>query len=656
MNVKILISILALFSVMQGLNAETKPVYINNVETSGGAGPRDYFIVRTTIKKNPSDTETAPIVIREKLGVLKESQSSILINQAIKVPKGLTDLAGTAGVDVAKLTGMLSQAAGTIGSSSQDPKAQAIAAGASVAIGAAGVIADVGMKVAGKLMDKFFEKDPSGITFLEIIPSGYYVIEGDAIKPTQDLLDAIVKVDELKKEYRSFIEKFNQTYANYSYAYNVAAIKDKYHQMGELWTKIDSYYKTTIVPLLKEKLDMEKKLAQYPIYRCALSATNISSGSCNSLQLCTYVGAKLTDVSAIAYCAATSTPNCNFIVVIPTVLTAGGIKLSSSDGSMTFSGQKTSPYIEWTQALFGTDVSQGEIERYLIPFKINEMNEAIAQAQKEKHDASFDAVAEKFSQALETYKDLKKRSIEKAETAQEKAKAEELTAQKKLEQEHAIIVQELNPISEGLNKLQEQFGADLDMLRNSRKVLDTWQEKAAHSAQQLISLSSLEGYTPSMKDEVATLATTELADQHDKIKVFATTKFPDLVSALKSLNEKFKNEITKMADSKAKTELDALQTKFSAFVADLASKVTVLVIPQEQQLTALKSKPTTIGQLQTLAQTLKNLSNQELGVSQKLSAEISQLDLKLQGLKDIAQQIGTALVKITPSKQIESPE
>ncbi len=108
----------------------------------------------------------------------------------------------------------------------------------------------------------------------------------------------------------------------------------------------------------------------------------------------------------------------------------------SSDGSMTFAGETSSPYYEWSDALFATDVTEGELERYLIPFKINEIEAAIAQVQTTKHDASFDAVAEQLKEALAQYEELKGKSIEAAESRAEKAKADQLAAKEKDDQEN----------------------------------------------------------------------------------------------------------------------------------------------------------------------------------------------------------------------------
>ena len=167
MKIKICILLIAVQSV--AIAATMKPLRMGKVLTSGGKAPGNYVVVQTTIQKNPNENDSTPIITRSVLGKVPAATNALL-----KVPEKLTDLQAETGVNVTQMSGLISQSLGTLGAAVPDPKVQAGLVAASLITETLGVITDQGLKIAGKLMDKFYGKDPTLLNLIEILPADYY--------------------------------------------------------------------------------------------------------------------------------------------------------------------------------------------------------------------------------------------------------------------------------------------------------------------------------------------------------------------------------------------------------------------------------------------------------------------------------------------------
>lgn len=403
---------LALMPSAMYASGNIKPLIINKAVTSGGTLARNYIVVHTVIQKNPDKADSRPIVDRSVIGNVP-----VAINKMLKVPEKLTNLQADAGINVMQMTGMIAQTIGSIGAAIPDPRAKAATAATSLAVGTLGILTDQGLRIAGKVMDKFYGKDPSLLSMIEIFPDGYYTVDTTSgkVNVTSKWETDLVSLRELQKKYQPALQVFNDAYLNYTKEYNKALISLESASESEeatILANLTSLY-DALKPLARTKVEIEAKLANLQLYRIALMRYNLPQlGTCGGvgtgpalLRLFVFLGAKQTNVYDITYCI--SNPqnelHANIEFVLPYfdnkgAYHDGGVKIVCPDNTINFQGlsasqdlvygySSTSVYNFYDTLL--TAVGDG-YEQYLVPFDIYKLRADI-EAEIASADAQKDA-------------------------------------------------------------------------------------------------------------------------------------------------------------------------------------------------------------------------------------------------------------------------
>jgi hypothetical protein len=351
--------------------ANIRPLNIIKAQlVTGGQSSVEYFVVQTVIQKNPNSTDE-PIITRSVLGAapLSASNPVVPVNIELKVPQLLTDLQTESGVNVKLISGMISQAVGKIGSQIPNPKMQAAAAIAGVSVDLLGAVADQGTKIAGKIIDKAFDKQTSTISLIELLPKGYYSIDSNTgeVKITekyaadlekfyalqQSYADAIQALKNSAEEYNGLWDKFQ---LDFPYDPNKNAAPQLY---SEFETRLNTLWEmyNKLKPLTEDKLNVEAQLIKYPLHRIAIMAYNLPTlGSCSGagsgpqiLRMFIYLGANQINSYDIKYCVPRASARLTSSIVIqtPQIVTAGqrvgeyqegGIKLVCNDVTVKYQG------------------------------------------------------------------------------------------------------------------------------------------------------------------------------------------------------------------------------------------------------------------------------------------------------------------------------
>lgn len=415
-----------------------KPLTILRAGTTGGTSARKYVVVHTTILKNPNVADSKPIVDRAVINVVP-----CAVIKTLKVPQMLTDLQAGAGVNINQISGMVSQSIGKVGAQIPDPKVKAAAAAASLATGTLGLLADTGMRIAGKLMDKYYGKQNTFVSMIEILPEDYYTVDRTTgeVKVSQKFENDLEKLVGLQAQYQPALQAFNDAYLKFNKEVNKALIEVQdasEEEEAAIYEKIE-LMKHNLEPLARAKVEIEAKLANLQLYRVALMAWNLPKmGSCGGagsgpalLRLFVFLGAKQTNVYDIPYCA--PNPNTDLHANIEFVLPYfdnngayhdGGVRLVCPDGTINFQGLTASQDLAFRYAAtkvynFYDSMITGEgagYDQYLIPWDILNLQSEIKAAINEAEAKKDAAAKEQLTSMLTEY-----------EAAMNKAKAEGFT-------------------------------------------------------------------------------------------------------------------------------------------------------------------------------------------------------------------------------------
>jgi hypothetical protein len=447
-----------------------RPLNITKAQlVTGGQSSVEYFVVQTVIQKNP-DSAGAPIITRSVLGgaPLSASNPVVPVNIELKVPQKLTDLQAESGVNVKLISGMISQTVGKVGSQIPDPKMKAAAAVAGVTVDLLGAVADQGTKIAGKIIDRLFDKQTSTISLIELLPKGYYSIDSNTgeVKITEKFASDLEKFYVLQSSYADAIqalknsaEEYNSMWDNFQLDFPYDPDKNAAPQLyrdfdARLNTLWEMYNK--LKPLTEDKLNIEAQLMKYPLHRVAVMAFNIPAlGSCGGagsgpqvLRMFIYLGANQINSYDIKYCVPRPADRLTSSIVIqmPQIVTAGqkageyqegGIKFVCNDVTVKYQGLTAAGDLTFAYDasplcdLYNTMVtSENGVAQFLLPFNIYDLQVQLQEAAKEA-DAKKDAATKEYlTQALDTFESgMSKIKSGKSETAGEKVTAVSLKSE-----------------------------------------------------------------------------------------------------------------------------------------------------------------------------------------------------------------------------------
>lgn len=470
--------VLLLLSVPWMLGAENiKPLTIDKAVTAGGTSARKYIVVHTTIQKNPNKEDSRPIVDRAVIGEVPTA-----IGKMLKVPDKLTDLQAEAGVNITQMTGMISQTIGAVGAQMPDPRAKAAAAATSLAVGTLGVLTDQGMKIAGKIMDKFYGKTSSLISMIEIFPKGYYEIDTATgkVSVTTSFENDLSTLRELQAQYQPVLQAFHDAYLNYTKEYNkaVIALDDATEQEEAAIVAKLAASKNSLTSLAEAKVKIEAKLANLQLYRVALMRYNLPQlGTCGGsgsgpaiLRLFVFLGANQTNVYDIPYCA--PNPNTGLHANIQFVLPGfdskgayfdGGIQLVCPDRTINFQGLTASQDLTFGYAsskvynFYDTLLTSeaAGYEQFLVPFNVFALQaelEAEIKAAAAKNDVT---AKEELTSLMDSFKTSMEKAQAEGFTGFGKAAASALT---KPEEVKVPILEEPSEASTDTTSLEETTG------------------------------------------------------------------------------------------------------------------------------------------------------------------------------------------------------
>jgi hypothetical protein len=456
-----------------------KPLIISRVISPSGQLPGNFTVVVTTIhkdSKDPSYPDCPTIVDRASRGDIPTA-----LNLQLKCPDKLTDLQAEAGINVTQMTGMLSQTIGAVGSAMQDPRAKAAGAAGALTVGALGILTDQGLKIAGKIMDKIYNKDGSLMTIVEILPARYYRIAGKKVNVTEAFNNDLETLLALQSQYQPAVQAYNAAALKYNKARNEYLVVSDDLSEEEENAKLDNLkvLKSSEDALARPMAEIQAKLSQLQLYRVALVAWNQDNiGTCGGvgsgpalLKLFVYLGAKQTNVYDIPYCVPNSGADIHADIefVAPYFDGAGyhdgGVRLVSHlsnnkpeiyfqglavDGGVTFDNSSSDLYNLYKTMIMG----EGEgIDQYLTPFDTLKLKADLEAAKQEAEAKGDTSTKEKLSSMLDEFKSAMEKVKEARETAKETSKSKdgessvlgsltELISEKKPSTEPAAAVHE----------------------------------------------------------------------------------------------------------------------------------------------------------------------------------------------------------------------
>lgn len=373
-----------------------------------GQMPYSYQIVETTIMYNPTkgtgQQSSKPIVTRSVRGQLKRGQNtSVLIDALLRVPKNAVQ-----SDRLQEVTEAATKIAGAC-----DPRA-------GMAAGAASVLLDVGMEVAGDVLTSVFGDDPLTLTLIEILPTQYYRIdEGTGlVVVTEYFKQDLERYNQLFSEYVGVAQRWNEVIARYNANQNEWLTADPMQADQKRRDQLAQQYETSVKPALREKLRIELQLQNYALHRMSIMAVNTPEGrTCGQngagsgpwrLYVYYFIGAKQTNIFGVDYCVPSRTSTQDFVVqLVPNAIDKqagfkpGGVKLVASGtrpnitfprqvsagGRVNYAAPETNVF-SWFDEMIVKEAAAG-YDSYLFPFDILAMrNEYAAMLAKQRDERS----------------------------------------------------------------------------------------------------------------------------------------------------------------------------------------------------------------------------------------------------------------------------
>lgn len=407
---KILIACLVGFG-LQAVDTGKKPVVLKKVNSF----VKDKYIIWTTeIKKDPA-ADKDPIVSQFQKGYVDSGRQSDEVNVTLHIPQSEIDLSS-------KIPGAAAEIAGAV-----NPKAGLVG-------GAAALIINEGLSIAGKELTKANQRSPFNLTVVQIAPSKYYRLVSDKNNPngkievTKQFKEDWKKWKAIKKAFSPVLREYNDAVIDYQKLYQVA--KSRPNDKGAVQKAQQALAK--VGPgseLMKKKLSFEQQLKAYPLYRAAIMAVIPTEGtSCKAgsgpwqLHLFIYVGARVTNKYVIDFCVPKKNNEQQFNVLISNdyhkqgtaQFIPGGIQLATSDNisfpvsidGITDYASKNSVLYDWYTE-FITSTMGDTIDQYLFPFDIYKMQQEYEQKMKDKEIARRDEDFKRLKDAIEKVKSSK---------------------------------------------------------------------------------------------------------------------------------------------------------------------------------------------------------------------------------------------------------
>lgn len=411
-----------------------------------GSISRKHTVVHTIITQQPKTSEddvVTPVVTRSVKGVLvPNKETSVAVDVQLKVPEKEIELKSDIPDMIAKIAGAV-----------PDPRVGLVA-------GAASVIVDAGLEIAGNELNKKYGNDPLTISLVEILPNQYYRIDTSTgkVQTTEYFDEDLPKYTELKEKYISVAKSWNEALRPYLKEYTQWRSIDPLLQDEKKNEDLTKMYKESVEPALKDRLEVERELQKYSLYRYAIMAVNTAPGKTREAVGCKgpwqifvyfFIGAKQTNVFEIDYCVPNTNNIQDFIIdLIPNFIDArgnfkaGGMRLVSTlNKSIYFPVQTATERINlqslqsrklsWNDEML-VDENADVPAVYSFPFDIYNIKNLYGKMVQEKKDersqARLDKLDEAVSEFQSKYPSYKAEQEEKA--AQKEAAKQEKAAQK----------------------------------------------------------------------------------------------------------------------------------------------------------------------------------------------------------------------------------
>lgn len=439
------------------LNAQPENIKQTMVNSVQGDMPYRYDVVLTTIEKNPAkpgeaeDPNVKPIITRSVIGTLDldKRQVAIGVNQPISVPKKEITYQSNLPEYLAKIIGMF------------HPKAAAIA-------GAAQVLTNEALRIAGDEMTKFYGNDPTKMQILEIIPKQYYRIINNKIETTTYFEPALKEYHSTLQQYLPIAQDWNKVIVPYEQKHReYQNMQDKNSARAQqLKTDIKNTWENQVKPLLEKKGTLEAKLSGYALNRIAIMPSMYKpTTSCSqvgyhgpwSLSVFMYVGAKQTNIFNVEFCAVNPNQNPQIIVELVPNSTdeklnfkTGGVRITTPDAKSTLfpayvgaqreAFQSKSRILGWHDEMI-TKADAGSIDEYMFPFDVNKLRADYQNikdiANKEQHEKNLKILDEAVKswkgastdQKADSINDVRKPEDEQPAKKEEPKKEEEPAAE-----------------------------------------------------------------------------------------------------------------------------------------------------------------------------------------------------------------------------------
>jgi len=386
------ICLAALFSTLFLFSAK-KPVFIRS---ASGTMPYQYSVVNTVITMDPTkiaegEVGPKPLITRGVKGTFggKGQKTSTRVDVPLKVPEKEIKF------NVTELTSAATKIAGAC-----NPRAGLVA-------GAASIIIDAGMQIAGAELTKFYGKDPLTLTMIEIVPNQYYRIDTDtnSVELTEQFAVDFKRYNQILTDLIPAAEKFNNLKSRYTQEWN----KLNGGRTDAEIERLERIYADELMPAFRRTIELQAELQKYPLHRFIIMVVNTPEGvKCKAggagkgpWHIFVYIllGARQTNVFEVDYCVPSTTKDQQFNVELqPTIfdpaigqLQPGGIRLTAADnisfpvedapGIFDYKNKETNLFSVWEELITGAQT----YEAVLFPFDINKMrNEYQKEVQEEK--------------------------------------------------------------------------------------------------------------------------------------------------------------------------------------------------------------------------------------------------------------------------------